>query len=194
MDAEARREGRERVRVLLVERLTDAGLRPVRRQRPSAYEEMWKRLVDHFAYMDAENLMTLAEQLMDNAEGKRRDECPAEVVIRNLGHALQSRPMEELRIVSSWLASVEGPIAEAGGYLVELYRWLKEKGRPPLQWDMRQIREAAQENNRTLILIRGRQERGEATERDRQWSVQYEADRRDAHRIVDAGKAKRDAA
>ncbi|TMV86123.1 hypothetical protein FGG78_20130, partial [Thioclava sp. BHET1] len=95
MDAETRRDGRERVRDLVVARLAEAGLRPARRQRPSAYEEMWKRLADHLAYMDSANLRTLADLLLDHAEGKRRDECPAEVVIRNLAHALQRPPLEE---------------------------------------------------------------------------------------------------
>lgn len=192
-DAE-RREGRDRVRKLLVERLREAGMKPARRQSVEALEDMWKRLIEHLAYMDAENIITLADTVLDAAEGARRNQCPAEVVIRGMAHALQRPPFHEHRIVSSWLASVEGPSAEAGGYLVELYRWLRTHMRPPLAWDMKTIRDQAERNNRQVTLLRDRADRGVLSEADRAWLESWTRDQQTARRIVRDGRQRRDAA
>lgn len=191
MDAEARKEGRTRVRQVLVARLQEAGLKPCRKQTAAAHEEMWGRLADQLAYMEPENLLTLADQVMALAEGPRHDQCPAEVTIRAVAHALQRPPFEEHRIVSSWLASVEGPVAEAGGYLVELYRWLRQHGRPPLTWDMKKIREQAAENNRQVTLLRDRGERGVIQPADREWLEAWAKDQQSARRIVREGQNRR---
>lgn len=179
--------GRDLVREVLVGRIEDAGLTRPRGLSVERFTEMKGRLAQHLAYMDRANLETLAEVVIDHAGGKSKTECPAEVVIRQLAHALQPQPFEEKRIVRSWLASVEGPQAEAGGYLVELFRFLRRAGRPPMAYDMQQLREEARQNNRTVVMIRERIERGTAQPADCDWLSAYLADQQAARRIVDRG-------
>lgn len=175
---------RDRVRGLLLARLDEAGLRRPRGATVEGWEAVRARLVRQLAYMDDENLKTLADLVLDHAGGRRRDESPSEIVIRSLAHALQAPPFEERRIVRSWLASVEGPQAEAGGYLVELFRFLRRTGRPPLAFDMARLREEADENRRGVALIRERIDRGTAQAADRQWLSAYLADRDAARRLI----------
>lgn len=181
--------GKAAVRELLIDRLNDAGLRRSRGVTREALEKVQARLAEGLAYMTPENLQTLAEVVMDNCDG----EWPAEVVIRSWARALQAPPEAEKRIVTSWLASVEGPQAEAGGYLVELYGFLRLHGRPPLAYDMSQIRARAGDNARRRMMIRDRIERDAANDEDHRWLTRYEADLRAARAVVAAGAGRREA-
>ena len=183
--------GKARVRECFVQRLTDAGLVRPKGMAEAAYPEMMTKLVDFLSYMGRENLMTLAELVIDHAEGQKRNVCPSEVVIRGLARGLQERPVTEARIVTSWLASIEGPQAELGGYLVELLRFLRAHGRPPMDYDKRKMREEAEANQRARNLISGRMERDSATREDRAFLLAYETDLRRAREIVAAGREKR---
>jgi hypothetical protein len=154
---------------------------------------MLDRLVDHLAYMSAENLATLAEVLMSAAQGPLRNVWPAEVTVRNLAHNLQAPPLRQRRIVTSWLASVEGPRALAGGYLVDLYRWLRDARveRPPLVMDMRVIREEAVQNMRWSGLVRDRIDRLVASPEDLAWIAEWRRDDQIARQIVAEGQRRR---
>ena len=187
--SDAKAEDRARVKALLVERLDQAGMARRRGVSAAAHEQWTARLCDQLAYMTDENLMTLAETLIDNAPG---GVWPSEIVIRQFARALQEAPAVERRIISSWLASVEGPKAEAGGHLVELFRWLDRHGRPPLAMDMVTIRERAQANARRVEIVRDRIARGVAVQEDRDWLVHYLRDRDQAQALVDAGRARKD--
>lgn len=188
MESDAQTGNRALVRELLTERLDAAGLTRGRGITASAHKVMQQRLVDHLAYMDRENLMTLAETLIDTAA---RGIWPSEALVRSMAHALQAPPLAQRRIVSSWLASVEGPTAEAGGWLVELYRFLLATGRPPLAMDMRQIRERAMDNNRQMELVQDRKARGVATDEDGLWMQRYLDDQRAARAVVESGRERR---
>lgn len=183
--------GKAAVRDLLVGRVNAAGL--VRRKGMSAeaHDAVLGRLCEHLAYMTPENLRTLAELVIEAGDGPARTWWPAEVTVRGLASALQQRPITQHRIVTSWLASVEGPVAEAGGWLVELYRFLCRHRRPPMAMDQRQLREEAAENNRRMGIVQDRIERGAAQDADRAWLAKYLEDGREARAIVDAGRAAR---
>lgn len=182
---------RARVRRLLIDRVEAAGLVRARAVTAEAQKAMLNRLADHLAYMTGENLQTLAELLIDNPGLNPPQSWPSEVMIRQFARSLQVPPVRERRIVTSWLASVEGPVAEAGGYLVELYRFLLRHGRPPLDYDLRQVRETSAENNRRCVLIRDRIARDVATAEDRLWLEAYVRDQAETRRILDAGQARR---
>jgi len=184
-------EGKAAVRLHFVQRLQDAGLGRPKGMTEASYAEMLKGLVDYLSYMHAENLMTLAELVLDNAGGAKRDQCPSELVIRQFAKGLQERPVSENRIMTSWLASVEGPSAQLAGHLVELFRFLRANGRPPLPYDKRQIAEQAADNQRTLHLIKGRRDRGATTPDDDRFAAAYAADLRAANDIVQAGAERR---
>ncbi|MFD1913814.1 hypothetical protein [Halodurantibacterium flavum] len=188
MESDGQKTGKARVRDLLIGRLQEAGMTRPRGQAVAQHEAFLGRVAEQLAYMDEENLRTLAETLIDMAQG---GVWPSEVLIRQYARALQAPPIQQHRIVSSWLASVEGPLAEAGGYLVELYRFLIRHGRPPLAMDMRLIREQAEANGRQVHLAQDRLRREVVTEEDRAWLAQYRADQAAAQRIVDEGARRR---
>jgi hypothetical protein len=191
MEGEEAAAGRAKVRDLLVDRANAAGL--VRRKgvTDAAHAALIDRLCGQLAYMTPDNLRTLAELVIDAGDGPGRTWWPAETTVRGLAEALQARPLAQHRIVSSWLASVEGPVAEAGGWLVELYRFLRQHKRPPFAWDRRRLREEAAENNRRHGLLCDRVNRNAAVAEDRAWMASYAEDAREARAIVDAGRAAR---
>jgi hypothetical protein len=191
MEGEEAKAGRAQVRDLLVNRVDAAGLVRRRGVSEAVHAALIDRLCDHLSYMSADNLRTLAELVIEAGDGPARTWWPAEVTVRGLAGALQARPLAQHRIVASWLASVEGPVADAGGWLVELYRFLARHRRPPLAMDQRQLREEAAANNRRLGIVQDRIERGAAQDDDRAWLARYLQDGREARAIVDAGRATR---
>lgn len=189
--AEEGRAGRAMVRRLLMDRAEAAGLVRAKGVSAAAHAAMLDRLCEYLGYMTPENLKTLAELVIDAGAGPSRTWWPAEVTVRGLAGGLQARPLGQHRIVASWLASVEGPVAEAGGWLVELYRFLQRHRRPPLAMDQRQLRDEAAANNRRMGLVRDRIERGAAPDEDRAWLAAYLRDAEAARAIVDGGRAVR---
>ncbi|MGP3699205.1 hypothetical protein [Rhodobacter sp. NSM] len=185
----AKAEDRARVKALVVDRLDQAGMARKRGVPAAAHEATMGRICERLAYMSDDNLMTLAETLIDSAPD---GVWPSEIVIQQFARSLQEPPPAERRIVSSWLASIEGPKAEAGGHLVELYRWLLKHPRPPLAMDLREIRDQAVENARRCELTRDRIDRETASPEDRVWLEQYLRDRDAARALVDAGRGRKD--
>ncbi len=161
--------GQARVRRHLLERGDEAGLKRPAKMTVETFGRWRDRLVAALDHMTPDNLETLAELVIANAAGRRHDEWPAEVLVRQFAKGLQPRPAGQGRIVTSWLASVEGPAAEAGGYLVELHQFLLARGRPPSEIDMRTIRAEAASNHREVERITRRADRGTADEADRVW-------------------------
>lgn len=182
--------GKAMVRELLIGPLVALGLG---RGRVSAadHEARMRLLAAQLAYMSAENLMTLFEVVRDNAPN---GVWPDVWVVQKWAAALQPRPAEQARVIGSWLSCIEGPKAEAGGYLVELYRFLVRVRRPPSEFDLRKLHDEAAENARQMELVEGRIERGTARDEDHRWRAQYREDQRAARAIVDAGRATREAA
>lgn len=187
-DRENAKPGKALVRELLLDRLTEAGLARRRGTSVQAHEVGMKRLAESLGYMTEDNLRTLAETIMDQAA----DGCwPPEIHIRQLAHALEAPPIAEARVVSSWLASVRGPEAQAEGWLVELYRFLRARRQPPQPWDARRLRAEAEDNARRLELLRERLERGAASAEDRGWLAAWERDSRAAEAVVARGRDRR---
>lgn len=188
MDGDEKRIGKAQVQTLLIDRLDAAGLQRPKGLSVQKHEAAKGWLAEHLAYMSADNLMTLAESVLDSARGRV---WPTEAVIREFARALQPPPPTVKRLIGSWLASVEGPKAEAGGYLVELYRYLLTSPHPPLPMDQRTIMERASANSRRCEIVRDRIARDVAQQEDRDWLAAYERDRQIARDILDGGRAKR---
>lgn len=196
MDGDEDKAGRAGVRGLLVARLRDAGLKPARGQTEAAVDAQADRLVDRLAYMWADNLETLADCILDQAvkPGPGQGRWPSEITILSMAEGLQKCPLGEKRIVRSWLASVEGPKAEAGGYLVTLYRWLRRHQRPVLKGDMTMtILPQAEEDASTLRRLRRWRDEGSASEEERRWLAAWEVDEAEARAIIDRARAEREA-
>lgn len=185
--------GRALVRERLVTRLTEAGVQRPKAMRVSDLDALWRRLVEDLAYMSPDNLDTLADQLLDIVAQDRQVRLPAEIVIRQMARALQAKPLVEARIVTSWFRSVEGPIALAGGYGVELLRFLQSQGKPPGPYDMRKIRERAAANDRQRQVIAQNAAVNRATPDELAWAEAYARDAARVHDIV-ASRVSEDAA
>jgi hypothetical protein len=182
--------GRGLVRRLLIERLRNAGLTRARGQSEAALAEMLDHLAGQLDHMSADNLITLADAVLDHASaaGPAQGQWPREVMIIAWGRGLQARPFRLHRIVTSWLASREGPIAEAAGYEVQLLRFLRRHQRPPTEYDLTECKAQAREDNRLMCLITDRIARGVVQDVDRDWHAAYLADQQLARSMVDRGQ------
>lgn len=190
MDAQEKAEGRARVKEHLWDRLDQAGLQRPKGMTIEAYTGMQARLADRLAYMLPENLATLAEIVIDNPAPRGR--CWSEVLLLGEAKALQTPPVTDLPIVTSWLASIEGPAALAGGFAVELFRHLRRTGRPPRPYDLTRIREEAANNARQIELVSNRQVRDVASAEDKAWLEAYRRDHERVRQIIAEGQARRD--
>lgn len=186
-----RLEGRAKVRRLMWDRLDEAGVGRPKGWTLDQYAGWRTRMADRLAYMSAENLETLAETIIDNAPAAR---CPSETVIRQWAKGLEPPPVEEARLVTSWLASVEGPAALAGGFEVELFRHLRGTGKPPSPYDMTRIRREASDNHRQVQILTERSERSTIQPHDRDWLEAFQRDRDRVRRIIAEGQARREVA
>jgi len=184
---------RARVREVLINPLQAAGLRRPKGLTERGHADSLTHLVGQLDHMTADNLRTLADVVMDHAAlpGAAQGFWPTEVMIKAWAQGLQPRPFRLHRVVVSWLACIEGPKAEAGGWLVPLFRFLRSKHRPPLAGDWHEIRAEADADSRRLSMIADRRARGAMTDEDRQWMAQYQADQSTAQQFVDQGRARR---
>lgn len=149
-EAEHARAGRHAVRTLFWDRLDEAGVGRTKGLTLDQYADLRDRMVERLSYMAAPNLVTLAQLIIDAAQGPWRNKCPEEVVIWNQAKALQQPPLKEHPIWTSWVRSVEGPPALAGGYLVELADFVAKAFRAPGAYELTRIQEAAASNARRL--------------------------------------------
>lgn len=195
VDKDRKADGRDNVRRLLWGRIDEAGLVRPRGQSVDDQAALRVRLCDRLSYMDPANLSTLAEIIIENAQGRAtpRSTIWGEAMIRTYGKALQHPPAMEFDIVRSWLASIEGPPAIAGGFDVELFRFLARRGVPPLAYDVHTIKSDAAAATHRITLVADRIRRNAADQVDRIWLEAYSRDRMRVGRIVADGQAKRDA-
>lgn len=192
-DEESFEAGRAVVRDVLVNRLNAAGLRPRKGLTAAAHAKAMDHLVQWLAYMAHDNVATLAETILTHAAkpGPEMGAWPAEVLIRNWAEAMQARPFRLHPIVASWLRSREGPTAMAGGYLVELLRWLKRHRRPCMTFDLVAIKEAAADEQRRMAAIRDRVGAGGGGRDDHEALAAWQRDWAEAMQYVDEGNAGR---
>ncbi|WP_420415910.1 hypothetical protein [Marinovum algicola] len=132
MEGQALKDGRERVRVHLIDYLEHPTRGMVRKPGVSVTEHaaFIEALQNRLAYMTADNLDALAEQCVRYAGGKHRNRWPGEVSIVNWAARLQMPPGSVSRLVRTYLQSAAGQAAMAGGYEVELYDYLRAYGVP----------------------------------------------------------------
>jgi len=150
--------------------------------------EMQARL----AYLGEAELVALREAIVATlTEGAA---WPAPAVVIQMASAICRPPPDDSPMVRSYLGSVAGRDALAGGYHVELWRWLKDKGRPPMgEPDWRAIRAMAAEGARERARLAELRDRGVTLSSG-------EAARLDGHvraearvvALIEAGRAKCD--
>jgi hypothetical protein len=164
---------RVRVRQFVIQPLQDAGLVRSPRLKAAEHEALLDRMQDRLGYLPDGLLSALAEALIRLAEGPLQHHWPAWATVWNMACRLMPPPDDESHIMTSWLASVEGPVARAGGYLVELHAFLRRHGRPPGSFEMSQIRTDAQDNQRRRVRVEEWIAKGHAKSEDRDWLDHY---------------------
>lgn len=184
--------GRDTVRELVLQRLSSSGLQRGKGLTEAEHEALLKRLAEYLSYLSRPSLEALADQILEAAAGPKRNLWPSELMIRQMAEALERRPFEEKPIVRSWLASIEGPRAEAAGYLVQLYRHLRQHQRPVLPYDLRQVQGQAVDDRRRRQLIEERIRYEQASDEERRWLVDFIGDEAAAREIVDRGRLTRE--
>lgn len=182
---------RTRVRRLFIDPLVQDGLVRAKAVTVEAHQAFFDKLADRLGYLDDAMLVTLAEVVLRMAEGPGHNVWPAFATI--WGHAIRLRrpPDDEQHIMTSWLVSVEGPIAREAGCLVELYVWLRRHGCPPSDWAKVKIREEAAENARERRRIARDIEAGGARPSDVDWLNRYLSTLSYCEALVARGEAKR---
>jgi hypothetical protein len=185
--------GRAVVRRCFVDVVAAQGLARPKGMSVAVFDAGLDQLIGQLDHMGAENLLTLAEAVVAAAAKPSPDvgRWPAFVLVQAWANGIQRRPYRMSRIVTSWLASIEGPVAEAGGYLTELFRWLRAHQRPPTTFDLTKIKESSAENMRRVARIEERLSHGQGSQDDREWHSAYLADRAQARDVVDQGRAAR---
>ena len=173
MEGEELRSGKERVRTHLIKPLVDGGMTRKRGTSREAESAMLARLEARLAYMTADCLGALVEVIERYAGGKQQNVWPAEVSIYNWARTLQSPPASESRLVRSYLQSAAGRAAQVGGYLVELFLYLKRVGAPPNSYALVEIKRQAEHNQNTLARIEKAQETERASHSDLKWVEGY---------------------
>lgn len=186
MEGEALRAGKERVRENLILPLIKGGMIRKRGTSKTAEDEMIANLEARLAYMTADNLKALAEVLERYAGGKHKNVWPAEVSIYNWARAIQFPPASESRLVRSYLQSAAGSAAEVGGYLVELFWYLKKFGAPPNTYSLSEIKREADDNRSALARIKREQEVGRASQRELNWVEHYYQTQRRCLDVINA--------
>jgi hypothetical protein len=192
-DAGQNLSGRARVRRVLVAPLVGDGLERQPKVSVTEHAAFLEKLVDRLSYLDEAALRVVAECTLRLADGPRHNRWPSFATIWGVAQRVcrQPEPDEARHIMTTWLRSIEGPIAQAGGYLVELHGWLRKHGIPPRDYDMRQIRAGADENARTLARLQARIDRGEAAPSDVDWVTGYLRSRAYCEALVAGGAAVR---
>ena len=184
MEGAELKEGKERVRQYLIDPLVSGGMVRKRGQKVEEHDKMLASLEARLAYMFEDRLKALAEVVERYAEGPKKNIWPAEVSITNWARRLQEPPASESRLVRSYLQSGAGEAARIGGYVVELFLYLKKYGAPPNDYSMQQIRDQADDNRRNRLRIERDQELGMASPRDLKWLEGYMATRQRCQDII----------
>lgn len=190
MEGQELRDGKNRVRLVLIDPLVSRGMVRKRGRSVEDHQKMLDSLAARLAYMDADRLAALAEVVERQAEGPRKNIWPAEVSITNWARRLQEPPASASRLVRSYLQSGAGDAAVSGGYLVELFQYLKKYGAPPNDYSLKTIRESAEVNRRTCASIERDRDAGRAGSRDLTWLQGYMDTRRRCLDIRNARQAR----
>lgn len=184
-------KGRAAVRALLIEPLQAYGLQRGKGLSVDQHQAFLDRLAEKLAYLDPAMLLTLREVTLSLAEGARHDRWPSFAVIWGVAIRLRQPPDNERHIMNSWLVSRAGPAAREGGYLVELHSWLRRYGRPPGDFDMREIVQRAADNAQRRERIAERLVAGRAQPDDMEWHAAYARQLAYCTALVEDGEAAR---
>ncbi|HGG04784.1 MAG TPA: hypothetical protein ENK28_04945 [Aliiroseovarius sp.] len=193
--AERRQSNRARVRQLLIKPLQETGL--VRQDRgkgrvsAAAHDALLEKMQARLGWMDDNGLRALRAVLVSLASGPALNYWPKWATIWNHATRLRPPPEAENTIMTSWLHSCEGPRLRAAGTLVETYLFLRDKSRPPSDWEVKQIRSQASDNAVKRARVIRQIDEGNVSDDDRNWFDWYNRALAHCETIVAQGEAHR---
>jgi hypothetical protein len=159
---------RARVRRLLIEPLTDQGMRFERGVTVEVQRKRLDRMADDLAYMCDDALIVLRRCLQRNGEGTRKCFWPARVSYLGFAHAFEYRSIEDDPAMLGWFASAAGSAAQqvAGRAVAEFEFWCAHWRPPYSDKDQRAVAAKASENVSRLAYCEPREDEGSLRDPD----------------------------
>ncbi|MDG3040453.1 hypothetical protein [Roseicyclus marinus] len=185
MDRQALKDGKERVRLHLLEPLQNV----LRLKRPRGVAE-WQHvaglaeLQSRLAYMSEIDLVALREAVASILS--RDGAWPSPAVVIGFANTIQRPPPSDSPKVTSYMASAAGARARAEGFHVELYLWLKaHAGVPTGEFQLRELKQTAEANARRFTMLLADRDRGLAlSSGDLSWLAWYQSMRERANALI----------
>ena len=175
------REGKERVRALVIDPLEADGM--VRVKKTVAEHEAYLEKVEQaLCYMSEDGLVTVKHAISAMAKicskCRRKEGWPSVQAIRSQAHAIETPPATMSPMVASYMASRAGrwALEQGDDFAVALLRYMRTKGFVPTKsnagWDViaRDAKDIKDRAQRRLRLISD----GTADERDRVHQENYD--------------------
>lgn len=169
MEGEALRDGKARVKIYLIDPLVKKGMQRKQGWTLEQEAELFESLQNYLAYLSQKDLEGLADTIERFAAGKAHDRWPKEINIRRWARRLREPPIRMSRLVRSYVQSGAGRAAKEGGYLVELFDYLKRVGAPPNTYSIQEIMSEAVANQERRNKVRS----GRGTQQDQVWFERY---------------------
>lgn len=170
MDAQEQAEGEKRVQAVLIDGLLRRGLVKPGHVTAAQFADMLEGLRAKLAYMTAENLAALEEAVAAMPAGKARDRFPIANVILDQAAQIQPPGDDASPLIRAVFAHELGLSAIAEGWAPELLREVRKVRKWPGPYQVRSIREAAQDALRRMALLDERLAYGgELTGEDADW-------------------------
>lgn len=166
MNVEEQKAGEGRVQELVISPLLKRGLTKPTTLTKVAFEEMLSEMRAMLAYMSAESLEVLREDISAHPCGPNKDRFPILNKILEMSRKVQPPKDTGSPLVRRVLKHVEGEKALLGGYAVELINDVKLHRRFPTAWGIKTVREAADDNVRKFRRLKSLEAMSDV---DREW-------------------------
>lgn len=160
MEAKEQHEGEARVSEYLIQPLIRLGLVKPNGMTVAQFEEMQGELRGKLAYMSVLNLQALQEQVAGMGGGRNRDKFPIAANILKLAAQIQAPPDGASPLIRAVFGNPLGKAAMAEGFAPELLAYLRHNRTWPREYDVRQIRERADDATRRLTKMQEATARG----------------------------------
>jgi hypothetical protein len=153
MNIEDQKAGEARVRALVVEPLQVLGLGKPSTMTKVLFEKMLDEMCAILAYMSAENLQQLKDQVAARPAGKSLDRFPILNKILPLASDIQEPEDTGSPLVRNVFAHEIGRAALRDGYAPELLKAIKKDRKFPSMWRIKNVRDDAEENMRKFRTL-----------------------------------------
>ncbi|UWR76615.1 hypothetical protein K4L04_01245 [Phaeobacter inhibens] len=160
MDAREQHAGEKRVREHLIDPLIRLGLVKPSGMTVAQFKVMQDELCGKLAYMTDLNLQALAEQVRSMPSGKSKDRFPIAAKVLGWAAQIQAPADDASPLFRAVFGGALGKAAMAEDFAPELLAHLRSHRVWPREYDVRQIRERADDARRRLTKMAEAKARG----------------------------------